>query len=215
MRYLTNKDSYPVIFYCTRFTISNTKADPETAMLTPVLGTPTTAFKTKMTARQTATDAAYDAQGVVGYRERLLRELVLAVSRKAFAHFASRTTPGYLQILPRSASETLALPQVERKKALLQLQDALAEKGLPTELTALGKDLTVAVKNREAADAGVTTAALAETKAKTAEAAALDELVVAYRALHAQLTLKFPNDKPRVESYFRSPAVKKVAKVVA
>ena len=79
--------------------------------------------------------------------------------------------------------------------------DALGEKGLPAEFAQLGKDLALAQKNRDAADAGVLTAELAATKARTAEDEARGAVLVAYRTLHAQLTQKFPNDKPRVESH--------------
>lgn len=215
MRFLTINDSYTLVFGCCRFTGSTTKADPETVSFSPLIAAPVSSLKQKIAARQEATDAIADAQGVVAYRERLLKELVLAVSRKAFAHFASRTAPGYLKILPRAGSDILALPQADRRKALLAMSDALAEKGLPADLAQLGKDLTVAQKNRDTAEAGVVTAELTASKARGVESEARDCVLVAYRTLHAQLTLKFPNDKARVESYFRSPTVKKAAKVAA
>lgn len=209
MRYLTIDDTYVVIFSSCRYTGSLVKADPDTAALAHIITTPVGELKLKIAARHEATDLVADAQGVVAFYDRVLKEGVLAVSRKAFAHFASRTASGYLKILPKAATDIVKLPQVERKKAISVMVDALGEKGLPVELAQQGKDLTVGLKNRDAAQAGVDKAELNVTKARTAEAEARDAVLVAYRTLHAQLTLKFPNDKPRVESYFRSPVVKK------
>ncbi len=208
MRFVTKDDPIAVIFGCCRFSGSAVKADPDVASFAPVLTKPVAAFKVAIAARQEADDTIADAHGVVAYRERLLHQCVIAVSRKAFAHFASRMAPGYLKILPKAATDILKMPQADRRKILLAMIDALAEKGLPAEFAQLSKDLAAAQKNREAADAAVVAAELAFGKARTAEGDAKDAVVVGYRSLHAQLTLKFEQDKPRVESYFRSPPKK-------
>ena len=209
MRFLTANDSLTVTFGCLRFTGSAVKADPDTIMFAAITAGPATTFKTKIGLRNDATDHVADTQGVVAFRERQLREVVMTIGRKAFAHFGARTAPGYLKILPRAPSEIVVLPLADRRKVVLAIVDALGEKGLPADLAQLGKDLAATQKNRDTADADVVTAEIAVTKARAAENDARDAVLVAYRSLHAQLTLKFPNDKPRVESYFRSPVVKK------
>lgn len=212
MRFLTMTDKYPTTFKCCRFAGAAVKADPDVAMFAPGLVAPVATLKGKIASRQEAEDLIADAQGAVTYRERLLREAVLAISRKVFAHYGSRTAPDYLKILPKAGSDINALQPVERAKAVAALVDALAEKGLPPEFAPLGKNLAVAQKGFEVAAAQVVTAELGASKAKTAENDARTAVVTAYRALHAQLTLKFPNDKARVEGYFWSPTVKKSAK---
>ena len=104
------------------------------------------------------------------------------------------------------------MPAPDRAKAVAGIIDALAAKGLPAELSAIGKEQAVLQKNYSAATAQVTAAELAAKKAKRAESDARGAVVAAYRTLHAQLTLKFPTDKARVARYFWSPPNRKAAK---
>ena len=80
----------------------------------------------------------------------------------------------------------------------------------PRELLPLGKKISEQWAEVLAAEVTVDEAAQTALDAEEAARAAREGWQTGYRRLHAQLTDRFPNDKKRVERYFKSAALGKI-----
>ena len=212
MRQLSVTDAVGTFIDLGRYASSRVRADAEVSALAKVIAVPQAALLKAMGARNAANDALIDREAERDFAADQFNAAMMDLGRQAYAFYGSREEPGYLRLFSKAPSVLAKTPDRDR---LLIYGTVLKEAQAPDSPKAFVptvKKLAEAYKAVQAGQHAVGEAQKAVDKARKAEQSARGDWLAGYRRLHAQLTDRFPRDKPRVEHYFRSaPAPKRKA----
>lgn len=184
------------------YIIANIKADPATAGDAQLVSVPQVALVSAVTARRDADAVAIESGALLARRLSAAQEAVVALGIKAFGHFGSRNAPEYLRLFPAAPSTLVAAPAAARAAGFAALAKALAQPGLPQELSGAAAAVTSVFAALDAATLADAAANQALRQAVAAEKAAADAWQTAVRTLRGRLIMLFPRDAKRVNSYF-------------
>jgi hypothetical protein len=212
MRFPTSSDSVQTLINLGRYASSRVRADPEVKSLAYLIADAQATLVKAIGARNGAADLLIDREAVRDHAVLQLNNVVMDLGRQAYAQFGSRSDKGYLRLFPQAPSAIALVPDRERQSVLTGFIKEWKSAQTPKAFAPTVKKLLEAWAAVEAADTGVAAHDAQLMAEREAEGAAREGWYAGYRRLHAQLTDKFPQDKGRVESYFRSAAVKAKAK---
>lgn len=190
------------------FAICAVNADDETQGAAADLLACRTGLKVRLGKRNDAADNVVQARAVRAMAllkaSKWLRQLGLDTTA-AFA--GKKQSPDYLRILPMAPSKMISQSAAARADSIAKVLKALAHPATPKSL------------HPSAEKGKLLLAALVQCEAHVTEHRAIwsdrvDDINVArtawftaYKSLNAALTLKFPDDKERVNAYFDEPSV--------
>ncbi len=216
MRFPTTVTSIEDCFELGFYAACAVAADDETAGLETGMASEDKAFRAKVAARDVAKDGLTMARAKQAVPRRRIAAWYRQLERDAKAAYGGNTTAsGFRKLFPRSAAKVLLLPLAERYAVIAAAVVELADPAQPKALQAFHKAGLTLVTSLAVADGAVAKAQKTLDDAIVVVHDARTPWLAGYRSLHAGLTLKFPSDKERVESYFMQPAVARVKKPAA
>jgi hypothetical protein len=188
------------------YAICAVEADPEVANTEKALLAARQALKKLRDARNDAADDLVKARALHGMALLAVAKWLRQLGLDATAAFGGKKNSlDFKRIFPMAPSKMMGQAAAERVASMQQVLKALAHPATPKSLTPAIKSGEALLKVLEAKKAGV-------SAAQSVEKDRVDDIRVArvtwfnaYKSLEAALTLKFPDDRQRVDAYFDDP----------
>jgi len=190
------------------YTLARLKADPVTADLVDGLDK----AQTMLQGAAAATDASSDAYlEALAARDACDLALDSAVVRAGLAALQvagnRRESASYRRLFPAGTTAITTLPLADEIVAVRLLEGRLAEETEGTGPKAAPPAVVAARQAAEAALARLSETTLTQGAARAAELTAREEWRRVMRKVFGELTVRFPDDRRQVESYFRAARV--------